>query len=349
MGEITQIVAIALAGALAVGVPGAVVLRLLGRRPVTVHISVLLLVTVAVMLAGVVGVAQAMFLSPHDLQVLLIVVVSSGVVSLAIGWWLGRRMARDALWADQVRQRERQAEAGRRELVAWVSHDLRTPLAGMRAMAEALEDGMVGDPAVVRRYHHRLRVETDRMGRLVDDLFELSRINAHALRLEMSAVPLGDLVSDAVASTAPLAEACGVRVVAEGSTWPTVTASEPALSRVVTNLLNNAILYTTCGGVVSVAAGRERGTAWLSVADTCGGIPVTDLPRVFDVAFRGEPARSPRRLASGGRVATEPDVTTGGGGLGLAIARGLVEAQGGRIEVANAGPGCRFVVRLPAG
>jgi signal transduction histidine kinase len=350
MNESVLIVAVALAGSLAAAVPGAVVLRLLGRRPVTVHISALLVVTVAAVLAGVVAVAKAMFLSPHDLHVLLIVVASSGVVSLAIGWWLGRRMARDAMWADQVRARERQVEAGRRELVAWVSHDLRTPLAGMRAMAEALEDGMVTDPAVVHRYHRRLRAETGRMAQLVNDLFELSRINANALELTLSAVPLGDLVSDAVASAAPVAEARGVRVVADGSCWPTVTASEPALSRAVTNLLRNAIRYTPHDGTVSVAAGHDRDTAWLSVADTCGGIPEADLPRVFDVAFRGERARSPRELAPDGAVVTEPDVatTTGGGGLGLAIARGLVEAQSGRIEVANVGAGCRFVVRLPA-
>lgn len=348
MSDTMLIVAVALAGSLAAAVPGAAVLRLLGRRSVTIHISVLLLVTVAAVLAGVVAVAQAMFLSPHDLQVLLIVVVSSGVVSLAIGWWLGRRMARDAMWADRVRERERQVEAGRRELVAWVSHDLRTPLAGMRAMAEALEDGMVTDPAVVHRYHRRLRAETDRMAQLVNDLFELSRINASALELTLSAVPLGDLVSDAVASAAPEAEARGVRVVADGSCWPTVTASEQELGRVVTNLLRNAIRYTPYHGTVSLAAGVDRDTAWLSVSDTCGGIPAADLPRVFDVAFRGERARSPRGPAWQGAVATEPDVTTGGGGLGLAIARGLVEAQGGRIEVANTGVGCRFTVHLPA-
>lgn len=350
MGDVPLILAFALAGALAVGVPGAVGLRLLGRRSVTVHIFVLLGVTVAAVLAGVVAVAQAMFLSTHDLQVLLIVLAVSAAVSLGIGSWSGRRMARDAMWADQLRQRERRLEAGRRELVAWVSHDLRTPLAGLRAMTEALEDGVVNDPATVRDYHRRIRAETDRMAQLVNDLFELSRINANALELTLSAVPLGDLVSDAVASAAPVAEARGVRVVADGSCWPTVTASEPALSRAVTNLLRNAIRYTPHDGTVSVAAGHDRDTAWLSVADTCGGIPEADLPRVFDVAFRGERARSPRELAPDGAVVTEPDVatTTGGGGLGLAIARGLVEAQSGRIEVANVGAGCRFVVRLPA-
>ncbi|MPZ26060.1 MAG: sensor histidine kinase [Micromonosporaceae bacterium] len=338
MRDLPLIAGFALAGALAVAVPGALVLRLLRRRSVTVHVLGLLTVTVAAALAGVLAVAQAMFISPHDLQVLLAVLAAAGVVSLAIGWWSGRRLARDAVWADQVRERERQVEAGRRELVAWVSHDLRTPLAGLRAMAEALEDRVVADPDTVHEYHRRLRVEADRMAQLVDDLFELSRIHADALHLTLSAVPLGDLVSDAIASAEPVAAAHGVRVVATEPSWPAVTGSEPELGRVIANLLRNAIHYTPHDGTVVVSAGRDRDTAWLAVADGCGGIPEADLPRVFDVAFRGEPARSPRSRGNGGA----------GGGLGLAIVRGLVEAQGGRVDVANSGTGCRFVVRLPA-
>jgi signal transduction histidine kinase len=357
MGDVPLILAFALAGALAVGVPGAVGLRLLGRRSVTVHIYVLLGVTVAAVLAGVVAVAQAMFLSTHDLQVLLIVLAVSAAVSLGIGSWSGRRMARDAMWADQLRQRERRLEAGRRELVAWVSHDLRTPLAGLRAMTEALEDGVVCDPATVRDYHRRIRAETDRMAQLVNDLFELSRINAGALQLTRAAVPLGDLVSDAIASAAPISAARGVRVAAAESGWPTVTASEPELTRVVSNLLHNAINYTPPDGTVVVSAGRDHETAWLAVADTCGGIPEADLPRVFDLAFRSERARTPRpgdgRGGDGrggdGRGGGVPGVGTGGGGLGLAIVRGLVEAQGGTVSVANNGTGCRFVVHLPVG
>jgi signal transduction histidine kinase len=359
MRDLPLIVGYALAGALAVAVPGAVGLRLLRRRTVTVHVFGLLAVTVAAALASVLAVARAMFIEPHDLRVLLLVLAVSAVVSLAIGWWSGRRMARDAVWADQVRQRERRVEAGRRELVAWVSHDLRTPLAGLRAMAEALEDGVVADPATVHEYHRRLRAETDRMAHLVDDLFELSRINASALQLSRSAVPLGDLVSDAIAAAEPVAAACGVRVVAAESGWPTVTGSEPELNRVVANLLRNAIHYTPHDGTVMVSAGRDRDTAWLAVADGCGGIPEADLPRVFDVAFRGEAARSPRTPAGSGGGGNGGGGNGGGGnggggnggggGLGLAIVRGLVEAQGGRVDVTNSGAGCRFVVRLPAG
>ncbi|WP_431930694.1 sensor histidine kinase [Micromonospora sp. RP3T] len=337
MGDLALIFGASLAAALAVGLAGAVALRVLRGRSITVHISVLLATTVGAVAAGVAVVAQAMFLSPHDLQVVLTTLAAAAVVSLAVGWLFGRRLAAAAVWADQARARERLIEKGRRDLVAWVSHDLRTPLAGLRAMAEALEDGVVDEPVTVAEYHRRIRIETDRMTRLVDDLFELSRINAGALRLSLSTVALGDVVSDALAGAAPLAAARRIRLVAPESGWPAVTASERELARVVGNLLLNAIRYTPADGTVTVDAGRDVDTAWLAVADTCGGIPADDLPRVFDVAFRGEPARTP--------AAAEP---SGSGGLGLAIVRGLVEAHGGRVEVQNVSDGCRFVVRLPA-
>lgn len=355
MTKVAMITPFALAGALAVGVPGALLLSRLRRRSVTLNICVLLVVTVLSVVAGVSLVAWEMFLSVHDLHTLLVVAAVAGVVSLGLGLWLGRRIARETLWADQVRQRERQAEASRRELVAWVSHDLRTPLAGLRAMAEALEDGVVAEPVAVRDYHGRIRSEVDRMTRLVDDLFELSRITASELRLRLAPVPLGDLVSDTIAGATPLARARRIRIVARESGWPTVAGSEPELGRVVRNLLTNAIHYTPPGGTVEVSAGQERDAVWLAVSDTCGGIPPAELSRVFDVAFRGERARTPRNpetAADPGRdvppAHPAPRESGGGGGLGLAIVRGLVEAQGGRVEAANHNDGCRFVVHLAA-
>jgi signal transduction histidine kinase len=317
----------ALAAGGVVALAGAGVLRLLRGRSITMHVCALLGIAVAAVVAGVVAVARAMFLSAHDLQVVLVTVGAAAVVSLAVGATFGRRLARAATWAAQ-------AEASRRELVAWVSHDLRTPLAGLRAMAEALEDGVVSDRAAVSEYHRRIRVEADRMSGLVDDLFELSRITSGAVCLNPAPVPLADLVSDAIATTAPLAASRGIRVVAAESGWPVVTASEPELARVIANLLVNSVRYTPERGTVRIDAGRESGDVWLAVSDTCGGIPDADLPRVFDIAFRGSRARTPGGLS--------------GGGLGLAIVRGLVEAQGGRVHAANVGDGCRFEVRLPA-
>jgi signal transduction histidine kinase len=338
MRDLATIFLVALAGALIVAVPGALVLRRLRGRSITVHICVLLAITVASVLAGIVGVAKGMFIMGHDLRVLAIVVTISGVVGLALALWSGRRLGAQALWADEARSRERQVEASRRELVAWVSHDLRTPLAGLRAMAEALEDGVVTDPATVAEYHRRIRVETDRMASLVDDLFELSRINAGALRLTLATVPLGDVVSDAVASASPVAAARRVRLVAGEGEWPTVHASEPELSRIVANLLRNAIRHTPSDGTVTVTGGRDDAGGWFAVEDACGGIPEADLPRVFDVAFRGAAARTPEEKDEG---------DGGGGGLGLAIVRGLVEAHRGSVAVRNIAGGCRFVVHLP--
>jgi signal transduction histidine kinase len=332
--EVLSVFAAAFAASLAVGALGAAALRLLRGRSIRVHVFVLLAATVATVVAGVVVIAQAMFLSAHDLRVVLVTVAAAATVSLGLGWLASSRLAAAAVWAAQARERERHLEQGRRELVAWVSHDLRTPLAGLRAMAEALEDGVVHERATVAEYHRRIRTETDRMARLVDDLFELSRINAGALRLSLSVVPLGEVVSDAVAAAAPIAQARRIQVVANESGWPAVTASERELSRVVGNLLLNAIRYTPSDGTVRVSGGREHDRAWLAVADSCGGIPEDDLPRVFDVAFRGERARTPR--------------TDSIGGLGLAIVRGLVEAHGGEVAVQNVPDGCRFVVRLPA-
>jgi signal transduction histidine kinase len=332
--DLALILLAALAGALTISVPGALLLRALHRRSITLNVCVLLAITVLAMLAGTVAVAKAMFLSAHDLRVVLLVLPVAGLVSLVMGWMLGRRLARAAMWLADAREKERQAEASRRDLVAWVSHDLRTPLAGMRAMAEALEDGVVSEPATVAEYHRRLRTETDRMAALVDDLFELSRINSGTLQLKLSEVALGDIVSDAVAAAEPMAAARRIHLVSRTNQWPQVTASAPELSRIVANLLLNAIRYTPADGTVTVTGGRDGEGSWLAVSDTCGGIADVDLPRVFEVAYRGghESARTPGA----------------GGGFGLAIVRGLAEAHGGRVAVENVNGGCRFTVRLPA-
>jgi signal transduction histidine kinase len=202
-------------------------------------------------------------------------------------------------------------------------------------MVEALEDRVVTDPATVDRYHATIRQEADRLARLVDDLFELSRIQAGALDLDLEQVALADLVSDAIAATGVAAEARGVTLEGEvHDPVPEVAASVPDLARVIRNLLDNAIRHTPSGGRVLVEAGTDGAHAVLSVRDACGGIPADEIDRVFDLAFRGDAARTPGRV---------------GGGFGLAIARGLVEAHHGDIAVANVADGCRFTVRLPLG
>jgi signal transduction histidine kinase len=172
---------------------------------------------------------------------------------------------------------------------------------------------------------------------MVDDLFELSRITAGALRLTMSQVALREVVSDVLAAETPVASRKRVRVLANAQTAPIVLGSDPELARVVRNLVSNAIRHTPPDGTVAVQIGVEGTDAVLAVDDACGGIPDGELSRVFDVAFRGSAARTPSRS----------DEVEVGGGLGLAIAKGLVEAHRGRIDAQNHGPGCRFEVRLP--
>jgi signal transduction histidine kinase len=263
-------------------------------------------------------------------------VLASATVSLAVGATFGRRLAAASVWSVQARERERQVEASRRELVAWVSHDLRTPLAGLRAMTEALEDGLADDPA---RYHAQMRAEVDRMVRMVDDLFELSRIHAGVMRLSPQPCALGDVVSEALAGADSVARARGVRLGGQVEQDVLVTADPAGLSRVVSNLLMNAIRHTPADGVVEVSARAVPDGVELSVIDACGGMSEEDIPRVFDVGWQGSSARTPEHL----------DTTGGAGaGLGLAIVKGIVEAHLGQVAVTNHDPGCRFLVTLPA-
>ncbi|MCP2167222.1 Signal transduction histidine kinase [Goodfellowiella coeruleoviolacea] len=325
----------AIAFSLPVALLGAIVLRLLGERSLVASTTVLVLVPLAAELAGVLGVTGFMF--TPTLTVTLLVCLLTAVVTVPTAVLLGRAIARRSVWERQARDRERAAEASRRELVAWISHDLRSPLAGIRAMAEALADGVVVRPDEVTDYADRIGTETRRLSQLVNDLFELSRITAGALRLTMSAVPLPEVVNDAVTAQLPVAQRKGVGLRADVSGWPVVLGSDPELARVVRNLVSNAIRHTPPDGTVAVRIDTAGAEALIQVDDACGGIPEQDLSRVFDVAFRGTAARTPT---------TDPDQPAGAG-LGLAIARGLVEAHQGRIVAHNHGPGCRFEVRLP--
>ena len=200
-------------------------------------------------------------------------------------------------------------------------------------MAEALEDQVVVDPREVSQYHSQIRREVDRLTVMIDDLFELSRIHAGALRLSKRMVGLEDLVAEVVASAEPVARHKGVRLTGAAVRGMPVFVDSAEMGRALRNLVTNAIRHTPADGGVDVLAEVQGGLACVTVSDACGGIPPDDLPRVFDVAFRGESARTPGPQE--------------GAGLGLSIARGIVEAHSGQIAVRNAGPGCQFLIRLP--
>ncbi|HET6501913.1 MAG TPA: HAMP domain-containing sensor histidine kinase [Amycolatopsis sp.] len=330
-----HILPVALALVLPVVAAGALVLHSVRTRALSTTMTLLALIPLAAMLAGILGVSGFMFTDTLATTLLVCVLVALVVVPVAV--LIGRAIARRSVWEREARERERAAEASRRELVAWISHDLRSPLAGIRAMAEALSDGVVAEHDEVAEYAARISGETTRLSGMVDDLFELSRITAGALRSTMAAVSLSEIVGDALAAQAPVAHRKGVHVLADAEAWPTVLGSDTDIGRVIRNLLANAIRHTPPDGTVTVRVHRDGPDAVLAVDDACGGIPEAELARVFDVAFRGAAARTPE-------FGNQP----AGAGLGLAIAKGLVEAHHGRIDARNHGPGCRFEVRLPA-
>jgi signal transduction histidine kinase len=364
------IAAFTVAGSFIAAGLGWVFLRSVRHRSLQLQLVVIGAATVFTAVAGISVAAHQMFISTHDSTVLAVVLVVSGLTAALASWYLGRAFAasvaticRQAMGllrpqnelveaapvtrelrslsseltrvSDELaasRRREQALDAARRELVAWVSHDLRSPIASIRAMSEALEDEVVDDVASVARYHRAIRQESERLGSLVDDLFELSRISAGVVNQGQPFVPLPELFLDVLGAAEPAAAAKGVVVVAPMPDLPSVLVPASDLRRVLHNLLDNAVRHTPTGGTVTLDAVVLGDVVEVSVGDQCGGIPADDLPRVFEVAFRGDVARTRDRA---------------GGGLGLAIARGLVEAHHGSIHVANGGAGCRFVLQLP--
>jgi signal transduction histidine kinase len=383
MRDQLEIIAMGAGSAVGASLIGWLALRALRGRSLRASLFASAATAALAVVAGIVIASRAMFISSHDAGVSVIVSLSGAAVTLALAYLLGRSLAHDSrtlrsalqalgegddapspaqhgkslmtgelaqldreLRATQAklaesRERERALERSRRELVAWVSHDLRTPLAGLRAMAEALEDGVATDPA---RYHVQMRRAADRLAGMVDDLFELSRIHAGALRLTLESVALADLVDGALAEGQPLARARGIELSGVVTTPATVRGDVRELSRALSNLVVNAIRHTPEDGTVRIEASAlaqagESGEArvLLAVTDACGGIPDEDLDRVFDVAWRGTAARTPEVESPVGA----------GAGLGLAIVRGIAEAHSGAVTVGNVDGGCRFEMLLP--
>jgi signal transduction histidine kinase len=226
---------------------------------------------------------------------------------------------------------ERQADARRRDLITAVSHDLRTPLAGLRAMVEAIEDGVVDDPPTLRRYATEMRRQVETVTGLVDDLFELAALDIGAIEDESERARLEEVVHSAIAACEPEATAKGL-VVEQRLDGAGGVSCSPRLVRVLQNLLQNAIRHTPADGSVRIEARRGSHHVEVSVEDTGEGIPPEAVGRVFEPFWRGDAARS-----------------TPGSGLGLALAKRIVESLGGDIRAESAPPGgSRFAVVLPA-
>jgi signal transduction histidine kinase len=356
---------------------GALVLWKFRRRSLRITMIVVAVVPMVAALAAVLQSVRAMFISAHDSLVVLWTLAFSAMLGLAmsvlLAHWIAtgsrdveRRLrhlgtsyepvtgsdagnvpAELSALTDELeqtrqrlaasREREHALEGSRRELVAFLSHDLRTPLAGLRAVAEGLEDDVIDDvPGALRQ----LRTTVDRMTGLVDDLFELSRLAAAPASRRRSAVSLRELVEDVAGETCEHARSEGIDLsvsTPRDDDRLAVHGDADELTRAVTNLVDNAIRHTERGGAVRLSVDRETdGRIRLAVTDGCGGIPDHDLTRVFDVGWRGDEQRSPAGASAGG-------------GLGLAIARGVVESHHGKIAVAGIPGGCTFEIDLPAG
>jgi signal transduction histidine kinase len=229
-----------------------------------------------------------------------------------------------------ARARELALEGTRRDLITAVSHDLRTPLAGLRAMVEAIDDGVVEDALSVRRYVGEMRGSVLQLSGMVDDLFELAQLDAGAIEVETSHARLDEVVHSAVAAVEPAAQRKRLVLVADLGGVEDVPCS-PRLTRVLQNLLGNAVRHTPADGTVRIAARRSEVGLELAVEDTGEGMTPEDLARVFDPFFRADPSRS-----------------GGGAGLGLALAKRIVETLGGRISAESTpAAGSRFAVLLP--
>lgn len=236
---------------------------------------------------------------------------------------------------------EKKLEQARRDLVANIAHDLRTPLAAVQASAEALEEGVAADEATRARTLAAIGRETRHLGRMIDDLFALSQLEAGQLNLKPGAAYLEDLVQDCLAGLLPQAEREGIALAVDiPTTLPPVWADRQATRRVLINLLQNALAFTPAGGRITLRGVPFSGGVQVEVSDTGPGIPpaaleagLDGLPRIFERFYRADAARS-----------------GSGTGLGLAIARELAHAQGGRIWVESvAGKGTTFGFTLPVG
>jgi signal transduction histidine kinase len=316
--------------------------------------------------------SKLMFTSPHDLRLATILLLFASGIAIALGLFFASALhdriraldqaaraiaagnlevqvaapGRDELGAlaqtfnemaarlQAADRKQRQLDTLRRDLIAWVSHDLQTPLASIRAIVEALADGVVEDPQTVQRYLSTAQRDIRDLSTLVEDLFQMAQLDAGGMHLAREKGSLGDLISDTLESFSELAVRQGVALdgkVASGV--DPVTMDTARIGRVLNNLVGNALQHTPTGGRVQVQAAPAGEWITVEVQDSGEGISPEDLPYVFERFYRGDKSRSR---------------ATGGAGLGLAIARGIVEAHGGRIGVeSEPEKGTRFTFTLP--
>jgi len=315
--------------------------------------------------------AKMMFASDHDLLLAIILLIFASGMAMVLGYFLSStiteriHLLKDAAgklaqgdlktrvpvqghdevatlaisfnqMAEQLQavdQKQRDLDDMRRDLIAWVSHDLQTPLTSMRAILEAVSDGVVDDPEEVKRYLHTAQRDVRNLSVLIDDLFQMAQLDAGGFPLNRDDASLADLVSDTLESFTELAKQQEITL--EGNVDPDVDPvhmDTQAIGRVLNNLIGNALRHTTKGRV-SVWLRRGTHGVEVTVSDTGEGIRAEDLVHIFERFYRGEKSRNRG---------------TGGAGLGLAIARGIVRAHGGDIKVeSEIGRGTQFTFHIP--
>jgi signal transduction histidine kinase len=275
-------------------------------------------IALAAFLAGAAAVAV-----PHGMGAEQIALALLAAAGIALAGALAARLAMEE-------RANRRVEEARRQLVAAASHDLRTPLASLRLLVESIDDG-VATGETRERYLREIRTHVGVLSDLVDDLFELSRIEAGEISWTMRQIELGALIDETVAAMRAQADARGVRVAAELPSGGLVASADAEkVQRVLFNLIQNAIRHTPADGSVTVRAWTQGGEVEVEVGDEGEGIPGSDAPHVFDAFYRGDAARG-----------------DDGAGLGLAISKAIVEAHGGRIwlEPGARGTRVRFSLR----
>lgn len=315
--------------------------------------------------------AWLMFASDHDLLLATVLLLFAGGIAIALGFFLsialtdkirsidraakkvaqgnfearipvegGDEIAGLAISFNQMAkqlqenaEKQRELDFLRRDLIAWIGHDLQTPLASIRAIIEALADEMVDDPETIQRYLRTAQKDVRSLSLLIDDLFQMAQLDAGGLTIHKEMNSISDLVSDTIESFSEMAQRQGVQLEGEvASGFDHVYLDAPRISRVFYNLVSNALRHTPSGGVIKIHVKPSAENAFIEVSNTGEMIPPEDLPFLFERFYRGEKSRSR---------------ATGGSGLGLAISKGFVEAHGGTVGVESRLEGTRFYFTIP--
>jgi signal transduction histidine kinase len=315
--------------------------------------------------------ARLMFTDQHDLLLGTVLLIFAGAIAMALGYllssaFLDRIQSLDqaakkiaggnlsirvpvegkdelaglaqtfndmASQLEETANKRRELESLRRELIAWIGHDLQTPLTSISAIIEALADGMIQDPETEQRYFNTARKNISSLSHLIDDMFQMAQIDTGGLELNIESVSILDLISDSLESFTELAKRRDISL--QGSVSDDlgeVQIDARRINRVLYNLIDNAINHTPDQGSVEVRANAANQGILVDVIDSGSGISENDLPYIFDLFYRGDISRRS---------------SIGGTGIGLAISKGIIDAHGGEIEVESQPGRTKFTFFIP--